>query len=249
MRPITGVLIGPRISLCIFETQLFNVTRRECMMEISRLGIGFVGVVLLAGLAITACSKKVATIEGTTPSSPSGDVQTTVEVDSTAGNGGTEEVVTEPLALIAEDTIEPSDTDGKGIFDLSDGAGSGDGADAALSGDLKTGELKDVFFDFDMAILKEGEMDILRKNAEWIKRNGPAVVRIEGYADERGTGEYNLALGEKRAQMIKKYLTVFGAPQNRIATISYGEEKGFCKEHNEECWAQNRRGHFVVGGR
>jgi len=231
------------------------------MMKISRQGIRFVGVLLLAGLAITACSKKVATIEGTTPSSPSGDVQTTVEVDSTAKNGGTEEVVTEPLALlnpsnIAEDTIEPNDTTGKGISDLSEGAGSGeesvpakDEEKAALTGALKTGELKDVFFDFDMAILKEGDMDTLKKNAEWIKRNGPAVVRIEGYADERGTGEYNLALGEKRAQMIKKYLTVFGAPQNRIATISYGEEKGFCKEHNEECWAQNRRGHFAVVAR
>ena len=231
------------------------------MMKISRQGIRFVGVLLLAGLAITACSKKVATIEGTTPSSPSGDVQTTVEVDSTAKNGGTEEVVTEPLALIAEDTIEPNDTAGKGIFDLSEGAGSGedsvpakDEEKAALTGDMKTGDmktgdLKDVFFDFDMAILKEGEMDILKKNAEWIKKNGSVVVSIEGYADERGTGEYNLALGEKRAQMIKKYLTVFGAPQNRIATISYGEEKGFCKEHNEECWAQNRRGHFVVVAR
>ncbi|MBI5407334.1 MAG: peptidoglycan-associated lipoprotein Pal [Nitrospirae bacterium] len=234
-------------------------------MKISRLGIGFVGVVLMAGLAISGCSKKVATIEGTTPSSPSGDVQTTVEV-GTAKNGGTEEVVTEPLALlntsnIAEDTIEPSDTTGKGISDLSEGAGSGeesvpakDEEKAALTGglktgDLKTGDLKDVFFDFDMAILKEGEMDILKKNAEWIKKNGSAVVRIEGHADERGTGEYNLALGEKRAQMIKKYLTVFGAPQNRIATISYGEEKGFCKEHNEECWAQNRRGHFAVVAR
>ena len=235
-------------------------------MKISRLGIGFVGVLLMALFAISACSKKVATIEGTAPSSPSRDVQTTVEVDSMAKNGGTEEVVTEPLALlntsnIAEDTIEPNDTAGKGISDLSEGAGPGEesgaakgGEKAALTGDLKigdlkTGDLKDVFFDFDMAILKEGEMDILKKNAEWIKKNGSVVVSIEGYADERGTGEYNLALGEKRAQMIKKYLTVFGAPQNRIATISYGEEKGFCKEHNEECWAQNRRGHFVVVAR
>jgi len=230
-------------------------------MKISRQGIRFVGVLLMVLFAISACSKKVATIEGTAPSSPSRDVQTTVEVDSMAKNGGTEEVVTEPLALlntsnIAEDTIEPNDTAGKGISDLSEGAGPGEesgaakgGEKAALTGDLKTGDLKDVFFDFDMAILKEGEMDILKKNAEWIKKNGSVVVSIEGYADERGTGEYNLALGEKRAQMIKKYLTVFGAPQNRIATISYGEEKGFCKEHNEECWAQNRRGHFTVVAR
>ena len=235
-------------------------------MKISRQGIRFVGVLLMVLFAISACSKKVATIEGTAPSSPSRDVQTTVEVDSMAKNGGTEEVVTEPLALlntsnIAEDTIEPNDTAGKGISDLSEGAGPGEesgaakgGEKAALTGDLKTGDLKtgdlkDVFFDFDMAILKEGEMDILKKNAAWIKKNGSVVVSIEGYADERGTGEYNLALGEKRAQMIKKYLTVFGAPQNRIATISYGEEKGFCKEHNEECWAQNRRGHFTVVAR
>lgn len=235
-------------------------------MKISRQGVRFIGVLLMALFAISACSKKVATIEGTAPSSPSRDVQTTVEVDGTAKNGGTEEVVTEPLALlntsnIAEDTIEPNDTAGKGISDLSEGTGSGEesgaakgGEKAALTGDmktgdLKTGDLKDVFFDFDMAILKEGEMDILKKNAEWIKKNGSVVVSVEGYADERGTGEYNLALGEKRALMIKKYLTVFGAPQNRIATISYGEEKGFCKEHNEECWAQNRRGHFTVVAR
>lgn len=219
------------------------------MMKISRQGIRFAGVLLMAGLAITACSKKVATIEGTTPSSPSGDVQTTVEVD-TAKNGGTEEVVTEPLALlntsnIAEDTIEPNDTTGKGISDLSEGSKES-GADKGGKKTALTGELKDIFFDFDMAILRAGELDTLKKNAEWIKKNGPAVVRIEGYADERGTGEYNLALGEKRAQIIKKYLTVFGAPQDRIATISYGEEKGFCNEHNEECWAQNRRGHFAV---
>ena len=230
-------------------------------MKISRQGIRFVGVLLMVLFAISACSKKVATIEGTAPSSPSRDVQTTVEVDSMAKNGGTEEVVTEPLALlntsnIAEDTIEPNDTTGKGISDLSEDASSGEesvpakgGEKAALAGDMKTGDLKDVFFDFDMAILKEGEMDTLKKNAEWIKKNGSVVVSIEGYADERGTGEYNLALGEKRAQMVKKYLTVFGAPQNRIATISYGEEKGFCKEHNEECWAQNRRGHFTVVAR
>ena len=225
-------------------------------MKISRQGVRFVGVLLMAVLAVSACSKKVATIEGTTPSSPSGDVQTTVEVDSTAKNGGTEEMVTEPLALIAEDTIEPNDTAGRGVPGFSEDAGLGEesgavtgGEKGALIGELKTGELKDVFFDFDMAILKEAEMDTLKKNAEWIKKNRSVVVSIEGYADERGTGEYNLALGEKRAQMIKKYLTVFGAPQNRIATISYGEEKGFCKEHNEECWAQNRRGHFVVVAR
>lgn len=231
------------------------------MMKISRQGAGLAGVVLMAVLAFSACSKKVATIEGTTPSSPSGDVQTTVEVDSTGNNGGTEEVVTEPLALlntsnIAEDSIEPSDTTGSGVSDFPEDAVPGEesGADqgqekAALTGELKTGELKDVFFDFDMAILKESEMNTLKRNAEWIRKNGPAVVRVEGYADERGTGEYNLALGEKRAQIIKKYLTVFGAPQNRIATISYGEEKSFCKEHNEECWAQNRRGHFAVVSR
>src|SRR3989304_189770 len=140
MMATIGALIGPRISLLIFETQLFNVTRREyIMMKISRQGAGFVGIVLMAVLAISACSKKVATIEGTTPSSPSGDVQTTVEVDSTAKNGGTEEGVTEPLALlnpsnIAEDTIEPNDTTGKGISDLSEEAGPGEEAGAAKGG-------------------------------------------------------------------------------------------------------------------
>src|SRR3989337_3395586 len=95
-------------------------------MKISRQGIRFVGVLLRAFLAVSACSKKVATIEGTTPSSPSGDVQTTVEVDSTAKNGGIEEMVTEPLALIAEDTIEPNEPHGKGIPGFSEDAGLGE---------------------------------------------------------------------------------------------------------------------------
>ena len=99
-------------------------------MKISRQGIRFVGLLLMVLFAISACSKKVATIEGTAPSSPSRDVQTTVEVDSTAKNGGTEEVVTEPLALlntsnIAEDTIEPNDTAGRGVPGFSEDAGLG----------------------------------------------------------------------------------------------------------------------------
>ncbi len=219
------------------------------MMKMIKQGIRLVVVLFMTLLIFSGCSKKVATIEGSSPSSK--DIQTTVEVDSTAKSGGAEEVITEPIALlnpdIEEKMIEPSDLSEKsrspGELLESDKSG-----ESATNGDkaVSAGDLRDVFFDFDMTILKEGEMDILKKNAEWLKKNGSAVVRIEGHADERGTSEYNLALGEKRAYIIKKYLSVFGVPQKRIDTLSYGEEKSFCADHNEECWAKNRRGHFVV---
>jgi len=94
--------------------------------------------------------------------------------------------------------------------------------------------------------LGEDAIESLKNNARWLQNNRSVVIRIEGYADERGTNEYNLALGERRAQAIRSYLMALGVSPSRMDIISYGEEKGFCMEHNEECWAQNRRGHFVV---
>ena len=221
-------------------------------MKIFRLEIGFFVVLLSILLVSGGCGKKIASLKGSSPSTSSNEVETTVEADNTAKNGTTDEVVTEPIALlnpnIAEDAIEPNDTtDGAGksdVFGVPDKAGEPAGRNGEK--EALSGELRDVFFEFDMTILKETEMENLKNNADWLKKNKSAVVRIEGHADERGTSEYNLALAEKRAQMVKKYLTVFGVPHNRVDILSYGEEKGFCSEHNEECWAKNRRGHFVV---
>jgi peptidoglycan-associated lipoprotein len=108
------------------------------------------------------------------------------------------------------------------------------------------GPLKDVNFDFDSAALSETARATLRANADWLKTNTAARVQIEGHCDERGTAEYNMALGAKRAQAAMDYLTTLGIAANRLSTISYGEEIPVCKEKTEECWARNRRARFVV---
>ncbi len=83
-------------------------------------------------------------------------------------------------------------------------------------------------------------------NADWLKKNPSARVEIEGHADERGTNEYNLALGAKRAQSAKDYLVTIGIPAERLSTVSCGEELPLCAEHAEECWRQNRHDRFAV---
>ena len=87
---------------------------------------------------------------------------------------------------------------------------------------------------------------VLDENARWLKENPSRRIIIEGHADERGTNEYNLALAERRAQAASRYLVGVGIEPHRIRTISYGEERPFCAEHNEKCWQQNRRGHFTL---
>jgi peptidoglycan-associated lipoprotein len=106
--------------------------------------------------------------------------------------------------------------------------------------------LKDAFFDFDRYDLSSDARTILRGNAEWLKANPAVRVEIEGHCDERGTSEYNLALGAKRAQAARDYLTTLGIAAARLSTISYGEEIPVCREQTESCWRQNRRARFVI---
>jgi len=106
--------------------------------------------------------------------------------------------------------------------------------------------LKDIYFSFDRYDLESEARETLKTNADWLKRNSAARVEIEGHCDERGTNEYNLALGAKRAQAAKDYLITLGISTERLSTISYGEEIPVCKEHNESCWQQNRRARFVI---
>lgn len=106
--------------------------------------------------------------------------------------------------------------------------------------------LKDVYFDFDSYNLRADARDTLKANWEWLKGNPAAQIQIEGHCDERGTTDYNLALGSKRAQSVKDYLVTLGVSADRLSTISYGEEIPACTEHSEECWQKNRRARFVV---
>lgn len=110
---------------------------------------------------------------------------------------------------------------------------------------LSTVGLEDIFFDFDKALVRSDSRHRLEEDVRWLKENINARITIEGHCDERGTGEYNLVLGDKRASAIKAYLESSGIDSSRLKTISYGRERPFCKAHNEKCWQENRRGHFV----
>ncbi len=113
----------------------------------------------------------------------------------------------------------------------------------------RTGLLGDVFFDFDKFDLRPDARERLQRNAQFMKEYPTLEFGLEGHCDERGTNEYNLALGERRANAAKDYLVSLGVSASRIGTISYGEEKPACMGHNEACWQANRRGHFVLTGR
>ena len=106
--------------------------------------------------------------------------------------------------------------------------------------------LKDVYFDFDRYDLRADAREILKANSAWLKANPGAQVQIEGHTDERGTTEYNVALGSRRSESVKDYLVTLGTSADRLSTISYGEEVPVCREQTEDCWQKNRRVRFVV---
>jgi peptidoglycan-associated lipoprotein len=107
-------------------------------------------------------------------------------------------------------------------------------------------EVQDAYFDFNKADIRADAREALAKTADFLRRYPEVKVTIEGHCDERGSTEYNIALGDRRAQAVRQYLTSFGISADRMNTVSYGKEKPFCTEHNEECWQQNRRGHFIM---
>lgn len=126
-----------------------------------------------------------------------------------------------------------------------------------LDGDLESvneylrrqGLLGDAYFDYDRAELSEDAREQLAKNARFLTENPRFALTLEGHCDERGTDEYNLALGERRAQSARSYMVSLGVPASRLTTLSYGEERPVCGDTEESCWRQNRRAHPAVTGR
>lgn len=122
--------------------------------------------------------------------------------------------------------------------------------DALQRGDLPvtadSSPLKDIFFDFDRADLRADARETLKADADWLKAHPSARVEIEGHCDERGTTEYNLALGAKRAQAALEYLATLGVGSSRLSTVSYGSEAQVCQQHSDDCWEKNRRDRFVT---
>jgi peptidoglycan-associated lipoprotein len=156
---------------------------------------------------------------------------------------------------------------GGGSMGAGGGAGSGSGAGGAGGGAMgpgvasatgstipalpspkefaETSALRDIHFEFDRFEVRAQDKPVLDENAKWLKQNS-AQLLIEGHCDERGTNEYNLALGERRAKATRDYLVSIGVDGGRITVISYGEERPLCTDRAESCWAQNRRAHFLV---
>jgi len=111
---------------------------------------------------------------------------------------------------------------------------------------ISSEKLNDVYFSFDQYSIDESAKKILSKNAEWLKYNPSLKVQLAGHCDERGTNNYNIALGEKRALYVKKQLAFLGISENRLFPISYGEEQPTCWEGEEKCWSKNRRVQFLI---
>jgi peptidoglycan-associated lipoprotein len=149
------------------------------------------------------------------------------------------------LLLLAACSQNPSNT----------GAGANTGAgNATTQSQVAPGSKEDfiqnvgdrVFFDFDKSVVKPEGQQTLQRQAEWLKRYPNVTVTIEGHCDERGTREYNLALGERRATAVQRALVALGVQANRVRTISYGKERPAVLGSNEAAWAQNRRGVTVI---
>jgi peptidoglycan-associated lipoprotein len=106
--------------------------------------------------------------------------------------------------------------------------------------------LGDVFFDYDMSVLSAEARATLQRNADWMKRWTSTKISVEGHADSRGSSEYNLALGDRRANAVRDYLVSLGIGADRLLAVSKGEESPVCTDENEACWSRNRRGHSVI---
>jgi peptidoglycan-associated lipoprotein len=162
------------------------------------------------------------TAEGTTKVTPSDSTTYTI---TASGPGGSANATTRVTVSVPKPPEEPAPSpDLDSIFSK---------------------EVQDAYFDFNKADIRADARTALAKTADFL-RNYPQIrVTIEGHCDERGSTEYNLALGDRRAGAVKQYLVSLGLSADRISTVSFGKEKPFCNQSNEACWQQNRRGHFV----
>jgi peptidoglycan-associated lipoprotein len=178
--------------------------------------------------ALYGCPKK-------KPVTPPQDLDVETKTVTPPPPPATEDVQQQPVAPAVEDQRE----------------------DPLLSQDLQVvndelrrrGFSPDVYFEYDESSLSDDARGKLARNADLLKSQGQFMVTIEGHADERGTNEYNLALGERRSNAVRDYLGSLGVTGDRLRTISYGEERPACTESEESCWSQNRRAHLVITGR
>ena len=175
-------------------------------------------------LSIDPSVGKVA-VEGSTPVTPT---ESTTYMITANGPGGTATATARVTVTGGAAVVAPTSSTPAGISELFEQ------------------NVRDAFFDFNKADIRPDARDALTKDAEFLRSYSTVHVTIEGHCDERGSTEYNLGLGQRRAQASKNYLVSLGISADRIDTVSWGKERPFCTESTEECWQQNRRGHFVM---
>jgi len=194
---------------------------------LSRCSHAMLALLLILGVVLVGCAKRPATTQAAAPA-PTGAAATTPGAMAATQPGG----------------------GGGGTTGSGGGSQPSGGGGTTARPDVKEfaaiADLKDIHFDFDKYDIRPGDAKTLDGNAGWLKSNPNHLVLIEGHCDERGTNEYNLALGERRAKSTMNYLVSQGVQASRITIISYGEERPVCSQKTEECWAQNRRAHFLV---
>ncbi len=197
--------------------------------------------VLCVGLLVTACAKKRVAINRDRASVQRSEEANRLEAERTAREAReAKELKEKELAKMREEEAKKA---AEGAFEKSLVAKKERGIEGEV---FETKLLKDIHFDFDRYEVRREDEEILKENAAWLKKNPGTKVQVEGHCDERGTVEYNLALGERRASYAKQYLVSLGVAADRISTISYGKERPLVTGHDEEAWAKNRRVHFVV---
>jgi peptidoglycan-associated lipoprotein len=190
---------------------------------------------LFLGLALaTGCEKRIAT-EDFSEAAPGAEAPSTGKAEVT----------------VPEENLKSEDVTAEDIQNTADAKTGGQYASLNAAEDLtqkavEKGHLYTIYFDYDKYTIRESDMDYLTKNAKWLGINPKTKVRIEGHADERGETDYNVALGDKRARSIRKYLEDMGIGGDRLDVVSYGEEKPAVNGSGEDAWAKNRRAEFVI---
>ena len=182
----------------------------------------FAAIALIAVVGVSACGKKKPALPPAPPPTPPAEQPRTTPTPPP------------PPPAAPRETAPPALTEDE-IF-----------AKATLTELNAQKPLGDVFFDLDSQQVRDDAKPILQKDADWMKRWTTTKVMVEGHADSRGSAEYNLALGERRAAAVRDYLVNLGIGADRITVVSKGKEAPLCTEENESCWSQNRRGHFVI---
>lgn len=197
--------------------------------------------ILLAGLIGCTATNKEAVLEDI--SSSANSKQEKPQTSQTAEAPAAADQSIQEVVVPVESPVAPITEEAK---DVAVASAKDAGTDATASAQQTNGAnpLYTIHFDFDRYTINESEKNLIDENAKWLTSSPAVKVRIEGHADERGETEYNLALGDRRARSVKKFLEDLGVAPERLSTISYGEEKPTALGHNEDAWAKNRRAEF-----